>query len=86
MHQHLSDFRRVEGIDAINIYNFHVHMMPVYLECMKPSSIAAGFRKAGLFPFTPKNIDWSKLEGKLKQDEAFHPDESVTVNGKWLAR
>ena len=78
--------RLVEGVDSISIYNFHKHMMPVYLACMKPSTIKNGFRKAGLFPFTPEALDWSKLEGKVRQEEAFHPDESIPVFGKWLAR
>ena len=86
MSDRLAELRLVEGIDSVTIYNFHKHMMPVYLACMKPSTIVNGFRKAGLCPFTHENIDWSKLEGKLRQDEAFHPDESVNVNGKWLAR
>ena len=86
MSDHLTEMRLVEGVDSVSIYNFHKHMMPVYLACMKPSTIRNGFRKAGLFPFTHENIDWSKLEGKLRQEEAFHPDESIPVFGKWLAR
>ena len=81
--KHLNDYRTYQGVESVNIFNFHV---PVYLESMKPSSIAAGFKRSGLFPFTATNIEWSKLEGKIKQEEAFHSDESVIVKGKWLAR
>ena len=86
MNKTCQDLRRFKGPDAVNVYNFHMHMMPVYLEAMTTSSIKAGFRRSGIFPFTPNNIDWSKLEGKIKQEEAFHSDESVIVRGKWLAR
>ena len=63
-----------------------MHMMPCYLESMNASNIAAGFRKSGILPFGPEHIDWTKLQGKVKQEEAFHSDENVIVRGKWLAR
>ena len=53
--------------------------MPVYLASMKPQTIINGFRRAGLFPFNSDNLDWSKCEGNERQQEAFHPDESINV-------
>ena len=57
-------------------------MMPVYLASMKPETIKNGFRRAGLFPFNSDNLDWSKVEGNERQLEAFHPDETISVQNR----
>ena len=82
MHKHLEATRLNEGVDSITIFNFHSHMMPVYLASMRPQTIQNGFRRAGLFPFNSDNLDWSKVEGNERQLEAFHPDETISVQNR----
>ena len=73
--------RSTNSPEAVNLTNFHTLMMPIYLKCMKPETVINGFRKAGIHPFNSDNVDWSKVTGIAKQQEAFHSKEGIVLDG-----
>ena len=82
LHQKMHLWTVRDGPDAVNINNFHQLLMPCYLKAMKKHTLVNGFKRAGIHPFEPANVDWDTVAGVEKKNEAFQAEEGIDIDGQ----
>ncbi|CAL4112211.1 unnamed protein product, partial [Meganyctiphanes norvegica] len=67
---------------SVNLTTFASIALPAYHHCLKPDTIANGFRKAGIHPWNPHAVDYSRAAAIEVQAQVPDPLQGVNIGGK----
>ncbi|CAL4069212.1 unnamed protein product, partial [Meganyctiphanes norvegica] len=75
-------WRRENGMASINLTTFASIALPSYHACLKAETIGNGFRKAGIHPWNPEAVDYSRAAAIEAQAQVPDPLQGVDIAGK----
>ena len=77
-------WRRENGMASINLVTFPSIALPSYSFCLQKESIQNGFRKAGIYPWNPDAVDYSRAAAIEAQAQVPDPLQGVDIAGSYL--
>ena len=77
------EYRKNNGMAAINLITFSKVAMPAYNAALKAETIQNGFRKAGLYPWNPDAVDYSRCRAHDIQSQCPDPLVGVNIGGTY---
>ncbi|CAL4258576.1 unnamed protein product, partial [Meganyctiphanes norvegica] len=75
-------WRRENGMASINLVTFPSIALPSYSFCLQKESIQNGFRKAGIYPWNPDAVDYSRAAAIEAQAQVPDPLQGVDIAGR----
>ena len=76
-------WRSQNGMASVNLTTFASIALPAYHHCLKPDTIANGFRKAGIHPWNPHAVDYSRAAAIEVQAQVPDPLQGVNIGGTY---